>query len=203
MVARMIDDDTDAFRRLLRAKAEYCFAMGGGDRDAACNLMCAEIELMIAGRPDRAQVVLRELASRLIREAATDQRQRIARRTAGGDENGGHTRGEHQPSVAARAGASWSPPANEGAGLAARRRNDETVFDWQLPGGLKLGLGTLVDLRQAHDYYRGVESSSRAKKSLLDALLKKLRPHKDGTRVQDILALDDLATLFRLHGVTS
>ncbi len=158
-----------------------------GDRKQAHEILMK----MMEEKPDVAEA-LQEVAfdtlwARDLRLCSKEQRARVARKVQNGE--------DAEP---------WSVPTTLGEGLAAKRQNMDTIYDYQFPYLAKgIGLATKSEFSLAFEKVEARHETDKRLVNLGGAIRKRIAKAGKDAVIQDIVPAEELQRLFRQAGVVT
>ena len=179
--------DFDKLRQFAHDLARQEFDAAGGTREEARAALMTIIEV----RPDVAaalqEVAYHELWLHYLHKCSTDQRNRINTKLRNSND-----------------GEPWVVPDNLGEGLASKRRNMDTIYDYQFPClGKNIGLATKAEFVVALGKVEGRRDADNKLIELGEAIQKRIAKADKDTVIQDIVPAEELARIFRQSGVVT
>ena len=98
----------------------------------------------------------------------------------------------------------WAVPENLGAGLAAKRRNMESIYSYQYPFlGKAIGLATVAEFATALQSLKSRHDIDERKIALGDDIWKNIAKADRKAVIKTVITAEALARLFRQHGALS
>lgn len=181
------DADFDKLRQFVHDLARQEFDAAGGERKEAHEALMTIVEV----RPDVAAalqgVAYHELWHHYLTKCSADQRDRIK------------TKLRHNND-----GEPWVVPDNIGEGLASKRQNMDTIYDYQFPClGKNIGLATKAEFAFALGKVEGRRDADNKLIDLGKAIQKRIVKGGKDALIQDIVPAEELARLFRQSGVVT